>query len=153
MSPKTSRLSTLLRVRRIQEELRRAHLAGEVSAERRAQRLLVKAHERYAATAAEPALSPEPVAGFLSERHHRGVLAGAVSDAGTRVQTAAEVTVVARRDWSEAAIRLTALERLEDRALETAATERLAVEQRTSEESSSAQHTRALASSAKGKRS
>ena len=37
MSRPTSRLTTLLRVRRIQEEIRRGRLAAEVVAERRAQ--------------------------------------------------------------------------------------------------------------------
>jgi hypothetical protein len=150
MSARKSRLNTLLRVRRIQEEIRRGRLAAEVAAERRAQHVLEQANERYAAPVAEPMFSPETVAGFIAGRRHRGVLAGAVCVAATGVDGATQNTALARHDWSEAAMRMAALERLEDRARELALTERLATEQRTSEESGSAQHRRVLADSVRG---
>jgi flagellar export protein FliJ len=149
---RTSRLNTLLRVRRIQEEARRGRLAGEVAAERRAQQVLEQTNERYAAPVAEQLVAPTTVEGFMAVRRHRGALAGSVCAARTSVDGAAQVTVLARRDWSEAAMRMAALERLEDRAREAASTERLAAEQRTSEESSSALHRRGLAGNAWGKR-
>jgi flagellar export protein FliJ len=148
----TSRLNALLRVRRIQEEIRRGRLAGEVAAERRAQQVLEQTHERYAAPAAEPPVAPTTLRDFMAARGHRVVLAGAICAARTSVEGAAQVTVLARHDWSEAAMRMAALERLEDRAREAASTERQAAEQRTSEESSSAQHHRGLAGNAQGKR-
>jgi len=153
MSATTSRLTTLLRVRRIQEEIRRGRLAAEVATERRAVVVLGEAHERYVARAAEQLLAAETVPAFMAERRHSGALAGAVCAAGAGVNTAAEVTVVARRDWSEAAMRMAALERLEDRAREAATTKRLAAEQRTSEESSSVQHRRSVEAIALGVRS
>jgi hypothetical protein len=140
MNGRTSRLNTLLRVRRIQEEVGRARLAAEAAAERRAQQVLEQAHELYAAPEAKPPLAHETAPVFLSGRRHRGALAGSVHFAGAGVDAAAQVTALARHDWSEAAMRMAALERLEDRASEVERTERLATEQRTSEESSSAQH-------------
>ncbi len=147
-----SRLDTLLRVRRIQEELRRARLAGEVAAERGAQQVLEQAQEGYAAGAAEDLVVPETVLDFMAQRRHAGALAGSVFAAGISVGAAAQVTLLARHDWSEAAMRMAALERIEDRAREAASTERLATEQRTSEESSSAQHRRRVVASSRGAR-
>lgn len=148
----TSRLNTLLRVRRIQEETTRGQLAIRVSAERQAQQVLEQAHARYAAPAAEPLVALTTLQGFMAARRHLGSLAGSVVAADARVDAATEVTFVARHDWSEAAKRMAALERLEDRAREESTTERLAAEQRTSEESSSALHRRGLAGNAQGKR-
>jgi len=150
MSRRTSRLNTLLRVRRIQEEIKRGQLAGEVAAERRAQQMLEQAQEVYVARAGGYVVAPETAHEFVAQRHYAGALAGTVCAAGTSVDAAAQVTVVARHDWSEAAMRMAALERLEDRAREVASTERLADEQRTSEESSSAQHRRGLVVHAQG---
>ena len=149
---RTSRLNTLLRVRRIQEEIRRGRLAGEVAAERRTQQALEQAQEGYLARTAEYPVEPESVSDFIAQRRYAGALAGAVWAAGISVDAAAQVTVVARHDWSEAAMRMAALERLEDRAHEAASTKRLAAEQRTSEESSSARHRRGVAVSALGER-
>lgn len=148
----TSRLETLLRVRRIQEEIRRGRLAGEVAAERRAQQVLEQSQERYDARADETLVVPEAVLDFIAQRRFAGALAGAVCAAGISVEAAAQVTVLARHDWSEAAMRKAALERLEDRAREVAATERLGAEQRTSEESSSAQHRRGVVVNDQGAR-
>jgi hypothetical protein len=150
MSRRTSRLDTLLRVRRIQEEISRGRLAGEVAAERRAQQLLEQAQQVYVARAAECQGAPEMVQEFTAQRHYAGGLAGTVCAAGTSAGAAAQVTVLARHDWSEAAMRMAALERLEERACEVASVQRLADEQRTSEESSSAQHRRGLDSHAQG---
>ncbi len=147
MSRPTSRLTTLLRVRGIQEEIRRGRLAAEVVAERRAQMLLEQARERYADPVAEPPVD-EMVPSFVASRHHRDVLAITVCNAGSGVEAAAEVTLAARHDWSEAAMRLAALERLEDRVREAESAQMLADEQRTVEESSSAQHARKLVESA-----
>lgn len=151
MSRRTSRLSTLLRVRRIQEEIKRARLADEVAHERRAKQVLEQAHEHYAAPA-DPLVAVETVHAFMAHRRHRVALAGSVRSAGAGVDAAANVTVLARHGWSEAAMRMAALERLEDRSREAARTELLATEQRTSEESSSAQRQRGPGASTEGKR-
>lgn len=140
MSRRTSRLETLLRVRRIQEEIRRGRLAGEVMAERRALQMLEQAHDRYAVPVSDMVVTPETAQVFMATRRHRTALAGSVRVASAGADTATHVTFLARHQWSEAAIRMTALERLEDRAREAARTELLATEQRTSDESSSARH-------------
>jgi hypothetical protein len=152
MSRPTSRLNTLLRVRRIQEEMSRQRLAANAVAERGAERALEQAREHYASPETEWRLAPKTTQTFLAQRSHRVALAAAVQAAGTTVEEAASSTLVARHEWSEAAMRMTALERLEDRAREVARTELLAAEQRTSEESSSAQRHRGAAGSTQGKR-
>lgn len=152
MSRRTSRLDTLLRVRRIQEEIRRGLLAREVMAERRALQTLEQSHERYAAPVAERAVAPEMTRVFLANRRDRGALAGSVRAASAGVDAAAQVTFIARHVWSEAAMRMAALERLEDRARDAERTERLTTEQRTSDESGSARHQRGPARSTQEKR-
>ena len=142
MSRQTSRLTTVLRVRRLQEELSRGRLAGEAAAERRAQQALEQAFERYSAPVAEPLAELAPTRVFVAQLAHRGVLAGAVRAGVAKVDIAASITVVARADWSEAALRKAGLERLDERARETARTERLSAEQRTSEESGSVKRAR-----------
>jgi flagellar FliJ protein len=140
MSPRKSRLSTLLRVRRIQEEISRGRLVAETVAERGTRLSLDQAHAQYA----EPAgnglsgddSEPQSTEGFVAHQFHRGALAGAVRTALTNVEAAEQITVLARRDWSASALRMAALERLDDRAREAARHELLAAEQRTSEESS-----------------
>jgi len=138
MTGRTLRLNTLLKVRRIQEEIRRGRLAGEVVAERAALTTLEQANERYAAPSTEPLVIGGTEAGFVALRRHRGALAGSVRAASAGVDTAAQSTLLARAEWSEAATRMTALERLADRAREVARAERLGAEQRTSEESTAA---------------
>jgi hypothetical protein len=142
MSRQTSRLTTVLRVRRLQEEISRGRLAAESAAERRAHLALEQAHERYSAPVAESMALPETTRAFVAQLSHRGVLAGAVRTGVARVDMAASVTVVARADWSAAALRKAGLERLDDRARMTALTERLSAEQRTSEESGSVKRQR-----------
>jgi flagellar biosynthesis chaperone FliJ len=152
MSQRTSRLSTLLRVRRIQEEIRRGRLGAEMAAERGTRNALRQAHQRYAAPAAEPLMEAESTRGFVAQRFHRVALAVAVRAAAASVDDAAQVTVLAAHDWTEAAIRMAALERLDDRAREAARKERLAVEQRASEESSSARRGRGRTAGVRGER-
>jgi flagellar biosynthesis chaperone FliJ len=150
MSRPLSRLSTLLRVRRIQEEISRGQLAAEAAAERGARGTLEEARARYAAPVADSLQGTKTAECFISERRYSGALAGAVCAAGVSVEAAAYVTAQARADWSAAALRVAALERLEDRAREAARTELLAAEQRTSEESASAQRQRGPADSTTG---
>lgn len=150
MSQRTSRLSTLLRVRRIQEEIRRGRLAADMAAERGTHQALMQAHERYAAPPAVPILEPDSTQGFVAQRFHRVALAGAVRAAVACLDEAAHVTVLARQDWSEAAIRMAALERLDERAREQTRRERLSAEQSTTEESGSAKRGRRPSKPARG---
>jgi len=150
MSRRTSRLSTLLRVRRIQEEISRGRLAAETAAERETHRTLEQAHLRYAAPADDDSVATQKTVGFVAHRVRRDALAVAVRAAVAGVDAAAQVTVLAKHDWSEAAIRMAALERLDDRAREAARTQRLAAEQRTSEESSAARQRRGPTTTADG---
>lgn len=152
MTRLTSRLSTLLRVRRIQEEISRGRLAADSEAERRTRVALEQAHAQYEAPVAQPSAEPATTGGFVAQQLHRGVLAGAVRAAVARVDTAGQVTVLARRDWSEAARRMATLERLDDRAREAARRELLSAEQRTSEESSTAKRERDPMPKARGMR-
>jgi flagellar protein FliJ len=152
MTRRTSRLSTLLRVRRLQEEISRGRLVAENEAERGTRRELEQAQSRYEAPIAEPPAEPRTTQGFVAQQFHRGALAGAVRAAMTRVDTAAQIAVLARHDWSEAARRMAALERLDDRAREAALHELLSAEQRTSEESGTAKLRRGPVAKARGKR-
>ena len=152
MTRRTSRLSTLLRVRRIQEEISRGRLAADSEAERVTRVALDQAHAQYLAPAAQAPAEPEPTVGFVAQQFHRGALAGAVHAAVARVDTAGQVTVLARQDWSEAARRMATLERLDDRAREAARRELLSAEQRTSEESSTAKRERDPMPKARGMR-
>ena len=136
MNQRSSRLGSLLRVRRLQEDVARARLIAETSAEQEARSLLVAAEERYAGAGAGAAV--QETREFLAERRHREALAGSVRAAGREVESAAESTGIARQGWSEAAMRVAALDRLEERFTEAARLERLAAEQRTAEEASAA---------------
>ena len=134
MSAPKSRLDTLLRVRRIEEEGSRGRLAAAAASERGAQHRLGQAHKQYAEPASEPASVAQTVPGFMGHRRHRDALAAAVLAAGTGVDAAAQVTVLARQCWSVAAMRMTALERLDERTDEELRRGRLAADQRTSDE-------------------
>jgi len=151
MSRHPSRLSTLLRVRRIQEEISRGRLTAETAAEGRTRTALEQATTRYAAPAAGPLAETETSHVFVAHQLHRGALAGSVRAAVAVVDAAAEVTLLARHHWSKAAIRMAALERLDDRAREDARHDQLSAEQRTSEESSSTRLLRAPTTKAQGK--
>jgi hypothetical protein len=167
MSARTSRLDTLLRVRRIEEETGRGHLAAAAHAERDARGLLEEAsHEYAAATGAvatgAPAVAsfaatngavapagvaadgtdlvdavPTALADFLGTRRRHEALAGTVRVAGAGLTQAQSTSDMARTAWSAAAMRLSALERLDERGREADRLARLATDQRTAEESAS----------------
>jgi len=138
MTQRTSRLGSLLRVRRIQEDVARARLIAETSAQEEARRRLLVAEERYAVPGSLAAVAVQETREFLLERRHRDALAGSVRSAGRGVESAVEATGIARHGWSEAAMRVAALDRLEERAAEAARLEELATEQRTAEEAAAA---------------
>ena len=137
MSARSARLDTLLRVRRIEEETSRGRLAEATRTERGARTRLERAHEQYAApTSPEGAVGttvvslavPTPVS--LSS-----FLGGAVRLADGAAREATRAGEVARAAWSETAMRLAALERLDARVAEADRLDRLAADQRTAEES------------------
>jgi hypothetical protein len=159
MSARTSRLDTLLRVRRIEEETGRGRLAAAAHTERAARRLLEEASHQYAAatataTAAATAtgtgtgtvatcgtdvadVAPTALSDFLGTRRRHDALAGTVRVAGAGLTQAQSTSDLARTTWSAAAMRLSALERLDERGREADRLARLATDQRTAEESAS----------------
>lgn len=136
MSKKGFPLATVLRVRGIEEQIARGQVAGALAAEALAVRVTELAAGAYGA-APDPT-GQAPVATFLAERLSRTALARGVRDAGARQVAASEVVLGAREDWSAAAMRLTALERLAERAHEARRQELLAGDQRTAEETAAA---------------
>jgi hypothetical protein len=155
MSARTSRLDTLLRVRRIEEETGRGHLAAAAHAERDARGLLEEASHEYAAAtgaATNGAVAaagvaphgtvlvdgaPTALSDFLGTRRRHEALAGTVRVAGAGLTQAQSASDMARTAWSAAAMRLSALERLDERGREADRLARLATDQRTAEESAS----------------
>ena len=160
MSARTSRLDTLLRVRRIEEETGRGHLAAAAHAERAARGLLEEASHEYAVATAGVAtavdatavdatdgvarsgtdlvgVAPTALSAFLGTRRRHEALAGTVRVAGAGVTQAQSTSDMARTAWSAAAMRLSALERLDERGREADRLARLATDQRTAEESAS----------------
>jgi flagellar export protein FliJ len=140
MSARATRLDTLLRVRRIEEEIRRGRLATAAHAERAAQGRLQKAHQQYALAGRDVAAgdaAPAPLRDFLAARRRQDTLAGTVRVAGGAATEAEGATGAARAGWTAAAMRLAALERLDERSREADRLARLATDQRTAEESAS----------------
>ena len=165
MSARTSRLDTLLRVRRIEEETGRGRLAAAAHAERAARGLLQEASDEYAAATAGVATAGVPTAvnatavdatdgvtrfgtdltdavptalsEFLGTRRRHEALAGTVRVAGAGLTRAQSDRDMARSAWSVAAMRLSALERLDERGREADRLARLETDQRTAEESAS----------------
>ena len=136
MTLSTSRLNTLLRVRRIEEELTRARLGAAATAESVAVQGVSLARAEYDS---RPESQPEGVAAdFLRGRSRAEARAAALSHATARLAHASQETGVARDRWSDAAMRMTAIERLDERAREQARLEQLAADQRVSEETSAA---------------
>ena len=125
MSARTSRLDTLLRVRRIEEETGRGRLAAAAHAERgrarRARGGLAGVRRRHRSgspphdTDAVGVVPAPRLGDFLGTRRRHEALAGTVRVAGAGVTQAQSAGDVARTAWSAAAMRLAALERLDER--------------------------------------
>ena len=108
------RLEPVLRVRRTQEEISRAQLLAAQAAVVAQEQLLAARSDAYAA-----ALTPtgtQQCADFLAVQAHRSALGAAVIEQRRRVVEAGEDAEQARRAWSAAAVRVEALERLDERA-------------------------------------
>jgi flagellar export protein FliJ len=107
------RLESVLRVRRVQEDLARAHLLNANAAARTAEGVVDTRVSRYHDMSRPHGAQPEPV--FARDWFQLDSAAGAVDVARERHIAALAVVAERRADWSEASMRVAALERLEAR--------------------------------------
>lgn len=135
MSVRGNRLAVVLRVRRIQEELRQADLARALATAATAEREARVAQVRYDASAGAP--DPRAAAAFRAARAQAGARAWHVARTGATYELAVGDTERARVVLTEARTRTSGLERLVDRAREDAHRELLAADQREVDESAS----------------
>ena len=108
------RLEPVLRVRRTQEETARGQLLAARAAVAAQEQLLTARSDAYAA-----ALTPagtQACADFLAGQARRSALGAAVLEQRRRLAEAGEDAAHARLAWSAAAVRVGALERLDERA-------------------------------------
>lgn len=131
---KNSQLDTLLRIRRLEEDMAKAGLAAANLAERQAHELLevrraaYRSHEQQASEASDPSA-------FLRARMSGSALGAGVIQAEKGCQEAQSETEAARGTMRTARMRTQGLERLVDRAAQARFQEMLAADQRTAEES------------------
>lgn len=107
------RLEAVLRVRRMQEDAARGELLAANATTRTQERQLAERSEAY-----EKSLKPSEIqacADFLFEQSRRSSFAAAVLEQRGRVREAHAQAALARDAWSQAAARVGALERLDDR--------------------------------------
>jgi flagellar protein FliJ len=107
------RLDTVLRVRQVEEDRARGELALANRALAEADAVLEHRIDHYG-NVAHPAQAL-PVAVFLASRDQQEWAAKAVVVAGTARIAADGVVATRRQDWSAAATRVAALERLDER--------------------------------------
>ena len=127
-----SRLATLLRVRRIAEEAARAQLGAAAAQQALAATALQRSREQLAAASALDA--PAPVEQFLWGRSRMEARAASVHRAVVTEAASRQALEESRCLWSEAAQRMTAIERLEERAREAERLAQLAQDQQVAEE-------------------
>lgn len=127
-----SRLATLLRVRRIAEEAARAQLGAAAAQQSLAATALQRSREQLAAASALAA--PAPVEQFLWGRSRMEARAASVHRAVVTEAASRQALEESRCLWSEAAQRMTAIERLEERAREAERLAHLAQDQQVAEE-------------------
>lgn len=117
------RLEAVLRVRRIEEERAQGVLLAAYQALREADAELERRLDHYRTVTAPDGSVPQHA--FIAARSRQDGAASAVVAAGT-ARLAAEAEVErARQEWTEAAARVKALERLDDRRREEHALEAL----------------------------
>lgn len=131
--PGRSRLDTLLRIRRLEEDLAKAELAVANRTERQAQEHLQGRLERYRA-AGHGYDAVDPTA-FLRARAAGAALGASIVQAEQRYEAAAAAVEESRAMVRVARMRTQGLERLVERAADTSLEERLAADQRAAEES------------------
>lgn len=133
MTARRTGLATLLRVRRIQEERARAEVGQAAEGQRGARDTLEAALAGYAARGGTPAQQTRQ--DFMAERNHLQALAGSVQVARARALDVDLELARARARWSDAAMRVSAVERLEEREQAARRQARLDADQRAAEES------------------
>ena len=127
-----SRLATLLRVRKIAEEAARAQLSAAAAQQALAAAVLQRSREQLAAApAADASASVEQ---FLWGRSRMEARAASVHRAVVTEANTRQALEESRCLWSEAAQRMTAIERLEERAREAERLAHLAQDQQVAEE-------------------
>ena len=109
------RLEPVLRVRRTQEETARGQLLAAQAAVATQEQLLEARRVAYTASLTAPD-GPQDRNAFLAAQAHRKALASAVLEQGRRLVEAGEDAAQAHRAWSACAVRVGALERLDERA-------------------------------------
>ena len=135
MNARGNRLATVLRVRRIQEDLRKADLGRALATAAAAKDVARVAQERYDASVGAP--YPVTSAAFRAARDHAAAAALHVARTGATSELALGDAERARVVLTQARTRTSGLERLVDRAHEDAHRELLAADQRQSDESAS----------------
>jgi flagellar export protein FliJ len=115
------RLDTVLRVRRVEEDRAIAALAAARRKLDAAEATLQDTLDRYS-TVPEPS-GPMSVIELLRARAHQELVAASVVHAGAERLRAEAVVELQRKEWSAAAQRVAALERLDERRREEHAVE------------------------------
>lgn len=136
MAKKTARekqLDTLLRIRKLEEDLAKGELATANAATRTAHRRLEQSTATYQREVSPPQTCD--VTGFRAHLAHMNSVAGMVRGAQRGVETAEEEAGLARGKVAQARTKSQGLERLVDKVRDAAFAEMLAADQRTAEES------------------
>lgn len=136
MAKKTARekqLDTLLRIRKLEEDLAKGELAKANAATRAAYQRLDRSREVYEREVRPPETTD--VNGFRAHLAHMNSVAGMVRGAERGIEAAEDEAAAARGVVKAARIKSQGLERLVDKVREAAFTEMLAADQRTAEES------------------
>jgi flagellar export protein FliJ len=134
------RLESVLRVRRIQEDQARARLLTANAAARQAERTVDARVARYAEMARPDGVQAEPV--FERTLFRLDAAAGAIDIAREQHVEALAVVAERRAEWSDASMRVAALERLEERQRAEHAIERQREEDRLTDDLVVSRHSR-----------
>jgi flagellar export protein FliJ len=107
------RLEQVLRVRRQEQDAARGAVLAATARTQAEAQALVERDEAYTTALGTP--GPRSAADFVRVQQHRAALGRAVLDQRSRVQGAESCLEQARAGWSAAAMRVGALERLDER--------------------------------------
>lgn len=129
------RLETVLRVRRIQEDLRQAELAAAALAVRAREADHERSAELYASRSP---LARADAATFVGQARRSLALADRLADAAAHHAAALEQQAQARQELTAAAVRSAGLQRLVDRARGRHRDAQMTSDQRVAEESATA---------------
>lgn len=134
MTAERGQLATLLRIRRLEEDMAKAKLAAANLAERAAQAHLEARRETYRQSDLTAAVDVDAAA-FLRSRAAGAALGAGIVQAEAGCENAAAATQESRGTMRVARMRTQGLERLVERAAQARFAEMLAADQRTAEES------------------